>query len=94
MEPNSNDLSHVDDVAALEPAAKRQFVDSGTVSTPSLNQKALDALLFDWSSHTVPNVAQPDWNVAVASYIASEKAKVPIHPRSAFETLQQSTIDE
>lgn len=89
-----NISSSMDDLTALEPASKRPYEDSEENSSPSLNQKALDVLLFDWSKNSIPNTTIPDWNYAITALVANERPKVPVHPKSAFEQFQHASGDE
>jgi hypothetical protein len=73
----------------LESAPKRPYSENTNHSIPSLNQQALDEVLFDWTHSDVVRVSEPTWDAVIASKLTKEKAKVPIHPLSAFEWLNQ-----
>lgn len=86
--------SSMDDILSVEPSSKRSKTGSEQTSTPSLNQRAYDSLLFDWSKNWIPDTTRPNWDAAIVSFVAHERPSVPRHPRSAFEQFQEDAGHE
>lgn len=78
------------DVAEVVPAPKRQYQENSGNEIDSQNKKAIDSILFDWSSETIAYVTKPSWDQVITAKLSKERPEVPSHPISAFEELSAS----